>query len=410
MTGDQTETTQTVIGVKGFRVAGVACGLKKNDRLDLALIVSDRPCVTAGVFTTNQVKAAPVLLGIERLRTHSDQIQAVVVNTGSANAVTGELGLQNAVLTTEIVGQQLGIPATSVIPLSTGVIGAHLPMDKIKQGVISASQQLGNDWTSTATAIMTTDTRPKYAERHVTTTQGAYSIAGIAKGAGMIAPNMATMLSVIVTDASLTPAQADHLLKMATQQSFNHIVVDGDMSTNDTVILLANGESGVILSDDDLTQFEAELNRISQELAHAIVRDGEGVTKFITLHVKGAQDHQSAYQIAYTIATSALVKTAFYGNDANWGRILAAAGRAGVSIDQTKVNLRIAKGVETFEGGLDLLLDGAPTAYAESDAYAIMQETEITATLDLQSGAGEAIVWTTDFSHEYVSINADYRT
>lgn len=410
MTADQTKISPTNIGVKGFRVAGVACGLKKNDRLDLALIVSDSPCVTAGVFTTNEVKAAPVLLGIERLRTHNDQIRAVVVNTGSANAVTGELGLQNAQQTTEIVAEQLNIPADAVIPLSTGVIGAHLPMDKIKQGVMDASQQLGNDWTSTATAIMTTDTRPKYAERHITTSQGAYSIAGIAKGAGMIAPNMATMLSVIVTDVALTPAQAERLLKGATQQSFNHIVVDGDMSTNDTVLLLANGESGVIVSDDDLAQFEAELNSLSRELAHAIVRDGEGVTKFITLHITGAPDDASAYKIAHTIATSALVKTAFYGNDANWGRILAAAGRADVPLDQNKVNLRITNGVEQFEGGLDLLLNGAPTAYAESNAYAIMQSAEITVTLNLQAGTGQAIVWTTDFSHEYVSINADYRT
>lgn len=410
MTADQTKISPINIGVKGFRVAGVACGLKKEGRLDLALIVSDSPCVTAGVFTTNEVKAAPVLLGIERLRTHSDQIRAVVVNTGSANAVTGELGIQNAQQTTEIVAEQLNIPADAVIPLSTGVIGAHLPMDKIKQGVMDASQQLGNDWTSTATAIMTTDTRPKYAERHITTSQGAYSIAGIAKGAGMIAPNMATMLSVIVTDVALTPAQAERLLKGATQQSFNHIVVDGDMSTNDTVLLLANGESGVIVSDDDLAQFEAELNSLSRELAHAIVRDGEGVTKFITLHITGAPDDASAYKIAHTIATSALVKTAFYGNDANWGRILAAAGRADVPLDQNKVNLRITNGVEQFEGGLDLLLNGAPTAYAESNAYAIMQSAEITVTLNLQAGTGQAIVWTTDFSHEYVSINADYRT
>jgi glutamate N-acetyltransferase/amino-acid N-acetyltransferase len=319
MTADPKQISQTAIGVKGFRVAGVACGLKKNDRLDLALIVSDSPCVTAGVFTTNQVKAAPVLLGIERLRTDNDKIRAIVINTGSANAVTGEVGLKNAYLTTEIVAEALNIPAHSVIPMSTGVIGAHLPMDKIKQGVIAASQQLGNDWTSTATAIMTTDTRPKYAERQVQISQGSYAIAGIAKGAGMIAPNMATMLSVIVTDVALTPAQAERLLKGATQKSFNHIVVDGDMSTNDTVLLLANGESGVILSNEELVEFEAQLNSISRELAHAIVRDGEGVTKFITIDIKGAPDDASAYQVAYTIATSALVKTAFYGNDANWG-------------------------------------------------------------------------------------------
>lgn len=405
------EQTDTPKGVKGFRVAGVHCGLKKNDRLDLALIVSDSPCVAAGVFTTNEVKAAPVLLGMDRLRTHSSDIRAVVVNTGSANAVTGDLGLENAKLTAELVGKALKIPAKTVIPMSTGVIGAHLPMDKIQQGVTSASARLGNDWISTATAIMTTDTRPKYAERHVqTASQGDYSIAGIAKGAGMIAPNMATMLSVIVTDVSLTPAQADRILKQTADYSFNHIVVDGDMSTNDTVILLANGESGVILSDDDLIQFQQEINSLSRELAHAIVRDGEGVTKFITVHIKGATDDLSAYKIAYTISTSALVKTAFYGNDANWGRILAAAGRAGVPLDQYKINLRIAKGVETTTGGLDLLYHGAPTAYAESDAYAIMQSAEITVTLDLQTGTGQAIVWTTDFSHEYVSINADYRT
>lgn len=404
------QLTAEIGDVRGFRVAGVHCGLKKNERLDLALILSDAPCTAAGVFTTNQVKAAPVLLGMERLTSHADDIRAVVVNTGSANAVTGELGMQNAHATTHLVAQACGIQPEQVIPLSTGVIGLQLRMEKIERGVTLAAGVLGADWDSTARAIMTTDTRPKSAMVTVQTANGEYRIAGIAKGAGMIAPNMATMLSVIVTDAALSPVQVQQTVKSSTSTTFNRIVVDGDMSTNDTVLLLANGQSGVTITDAELPIFEAALTRLCKALAQGIVRDGEGVTKFITVYVCGAPDDAAAYQVAHTIATSPLVKTAFYGNDANWGRLLAAAGRAGVPVDQTRVNLFIAPGVDALNTGLQLLQQGAPTAYAEADAHAIMLSSEITATLDLNNGTGAALVWTTDFSHDYVSINADYRS
>ncbi|TVR24066.1 MAG: bifunctional glutamate N-acetyltransferase/amino-acid acetyltransferase ArgJ [Anaerolineaceae bacterium] len=402
------QAAEHIAGVSGFQVAGVHCGLKASGALDFALIVSSRPCVAAGVFTTNVVKAAPVLIGEARLKGGADGVRAVVVNTGSANAVTGEAGLRDAEQTLEWAAAALCIAPEDVLPLSTGVIGLPLPMERIKRGVEMAAASPAEDWTAAAQAITTTDTRPKTAFRRVQTPEGVFTVAGIAKGAGMIAPNMATMLAVIVTDATLTPADADSALRDATATTFNRIVVDGDMSTNDTVLLLANGASGVTVSARS-APFAGALESVCRSLAHQIVSDGEGVTKFITVSVCGATTQADAVQIAHTIATSALVKTAFYGEDANWGRILAAAGRAGVSFDPACVSLHIAEGVEQ-SGGLALLLDGAPTGYAEESAQAIMRADAITLTLDLGAGAESALVWTTDFSHDYVSINADYRS
>ncbi len=404
---------KTVIdSVPGFKVAGVACGLKKHTQLDLALIVSDQPCTVAGVFTRNAVKAAPLHICMDRLARNPNGIHALVINTGSANAMTGEQGLQDAQETTQIAAQALGLHADDVLVLSTGVIGQRLKMDKIASGIQAAAADLGNNWHRAASAIMTTDTMPKTVSICVQHPSGAtYTIAGIAKGAGMIAPNMGTMLSVIVTDAALTVEQANHVLHHATDATFNRIVIDGDTSTNDAVLLMANGVSGITIDTPDaLAQFETAFTQICRYLAHWIVRDGEGVTKFITVRVDGAPDDNAARQIAYTIATSPLVKTAFYGNDANWGRIVAAAGRAGIPIDQNKIRLYIAPGVDTTENYLLLVENGTPTDYDEAHATRIIEQSDVTVTLELGLGHGTATIWTTDFSHDYVSINADYRT
>lgn len=395
--------------VSGFSVSGVHAGLKANDVLDMTVIFSDRPCAAAGVFTTNLMKAAPVLFDIGQLTSNSDNIRAIVVNTKCANACTGEQGLANARETARLAAKALGIESSQVLVMSTGVIGTHLPMPKIARGIELATAALGQDWDAAARGIMTTDTRPKLASESFDTPNGKVTLTGIAKGAGMIAPNMATLLSAVVTDAVLTAEQAYRLLKQAVEPTFNRIVVDGDMSTNDTLMLLANGASGVSISPNFEAQFAAALLKVCRELAQAIVRDGEGATKFITLHVKGAVDDAAARQIANAIATSPLVKTAFYGGDANWGRIVAAAGRSGVSFDAASVKLRIAKG-ETLTGDLLLFENEMPTQYSEERATEIVKSPEVYALLDVGQGAGEAIVYTCDLSHDYVSINGSYRS
>ncbi len=365
-----TEVNASIEYVPGFRVAGVHSGLKKNDALDMTLIVSDTPCVAAGVFTTNLMKAAPVLFDMEVLHGNRDHVRAVTINTRCANACTGEQGLANAREMARLTAAKVGCAADEVLVMSTGVIGTQLPMDRIAHGIDLAAGALGNNWSAAAAGIMTTDTRPKMAAVKVVTPGGAvYHIAGIAKGAGMIAPNMATMLSVVVTDVALPLDTAKGLLQSASETTFNRVVVDGDMSTNDTLLLLANGVSGVTLqSPDDFTAFHEALAALCRKLAQDIVRDGEGVTKFITLTVKGAPSPEAAHQIANTIATSPLVKTAFFGNDANWGRIVAAAGRAGVPIDPDLVRLWITPGeTEDFNlGSLLLFTNGMPSGYAKN--------------------------------------------
>ncbi|MFQ3565648.1 MAG: bifunctional glutamate N-acetyltransferase/amino-acid acetyltransferase ArgJ [Aggregatilineales bacterium] len=404
------EVKPFIQSVVGFQVASVAAGLKENGALDLALVVSDRPCAAAGVFTTNRVKAAPVLLDAERLARNPNGIRAVAINTRCANACTGERGLANAQTMASHTARALHVRDEDVLVLSTGVIGTHLPIDKIAAGIDRAVEGLGHDWDAAARAIMTTDTRPKLASTHFTTPDGSCSIAGIAKGAGMIAPNMATMLAVIVTDAALAPGQAQHALACACEETFNRIVVDGDMSTNDTVLLLANGASGVVIDDAEAERcFVEALTAVARQLAQAIVRDGEGVTKFITLKIGGASDAAAARQIGNTIATSPLVKTAFYGGDANWGRIIAAVGRSGVPIDPDALRLWIARGEEDSP---ELLLfeHGMPANYSEEAAAAIMAAPSITVHLECGMGEGSATLWTCDLSHDYVSINGHYRS
>jgi len=403
------EVEASIGSVLGFKVAGVSADLKGNGALDFALIVSDRPCTAAAVFTTNTVKAAPVLYDMEVLANNNTHIRAVAVNTKCANACTGDQGIVNAKQTAKLTAEALGVGLDEVIVMSTGVIGTQLPMEKIAQGVHAASDSLGDNWDAASLAIMTTDTRPKRAFVTVTIADGKqYHIAGISKGAGMIAPNMATMLGFIVTDAALEPQQAGDDLFAAASQTFNRIVVDGDMSTNDSVFLLANGASGVTIGDDQREQFASALNAVSRKLAQDIVRDGEGATKFITLAVIGAPDNAAARQIAMTIGTSPLVKTAFYGGDANWGRIVAAAGRSGIDLDPQKLKLWFAAD-ETSEKLL-LFASGMPTNYDETQATNLVKAPEVTVTLDCGQGSGMATIWTCDLSHDYVSINGHYRT
>jgi glutamate N-acetyltransferase/amino-acid N-acetyltransferase len=403
----------SIASVTGFRATGVHAGLKKDGKLDMALIVSNRDCTAAGVFTTNQVKAAPVLVNIEHLKQASHRIRAVAINTISANAGTGRVGMENSRTMAGMVAEQLECEPEQVLVMSTGVIGTHLPMDKIDTGIKAAYAKLGQDWEQAAQGIMTTDTRPKIASIKVQTINGEYTIAGITKGAGMIAPNMATMLGILVTDAQLTQRQTQSTLKKAANLSYNRIVVDGDTSTNDMVVLLANGASGISLaSPTDVAQFEGALTQLTTYLAQAVVRDGEGATKFITIDVRGAAKDSDAEKIAQTIAASPLVKTAFFGNDANVGRLLMAAGRAGVEFDPEKLSLWMTPGEALVEDDRGLLLfqNGTKARYKEDDATAIIKEASVYVTLDLNMGNGDAVVWTCDLSHEYVTINGDYRS
>jgi glutamate N-acetyltransferase/amino-acid N-acetyltransferase len=398
------EVQPTIEKVNGFKVAGVHCGLKKDGKLDFALIVSDTPCTAAGVFTTNQVKAAPVLVDMERLKHHAHHIRAVAINTTSANACTGQQGIDNALQTARWVAEEIGCSEDEVLVMSTGVIGTQLPMDKVKHGIQLASDSLGDNWEAAARAIMTTDTRPKMASFM---SSDDYQVAGIAKGAGMIAPNMATMLGLVVTDAVLTQEDAQYDLGIGTDVSFNCIVVDGDMSTNDTVLLLANGASGYRRSHS----FQPYIAEICRKLAIDIVRDGEGATKFIHVTVIGAPNWEEGKQIANAIATSPLVKTAFYGGDANWGRIIAAAGRAGVPINPERLKLWISAGIDPSEDMLLLFANGTHTLYEESRASAIMANSNICVLLDCgYDSESAAHVYTCDLSHDYVSINGDYRS
>jgi glutamate N-acetyltransferase/amino-acid N-acetyltransferase len=407
-------TDQSQYAVPGFQVAGVHCGLKADGAHDFALITSDRPCAAAGVFTTNQVKAAPVLFDQAQLAANGGAgVRAIAVNTRCANACTGEQGITNAAETARLTAERLGVPAGSVLVMSTGVIGTHLPMDKIARGVSLAADALAGDdaaWNDASRGIMTTDTRPKIASIDLAEiVGGACRITGIAKGAGMIAPNMATMLGFIVTDAALTPEQAGRLLRGAVEVSFNRIVVDGDTSTNDSVFLMANGASDFVIdSPEREAQFARALTEVCIALAQAVVRDGEGATKFITIEVTGAPDDAAAAQIANTIGTSALVKTAFYGGDANWGRIIAAAGRSGVAVDPARMTLRFASSDD--QPGLLLFSGGMPTAYDEAAATALVRGDQVVVRLDLGMGEGEATIWTCDLSHDYVSINGHYRS
>jgi glutamate N-acetyltransferase/amino-acid N-acetyltransferase len=394
----------TVTTARGFVAGAVAAGVKQSGNLDVCVVASERDCTGTAVFTLNQVAAAPVLVDKTTLAQNKMRLRAVVANAGNANACTGEQGMANAREMQRVTAVALDCDPEQVLVLSTGVIGVQLPMDKIEAGITKAAQDLSADNGILATqAIMTTDTKPKHLAVQVDLSGGTVTVGGMAKGSGMIHPNMATMLGVLTTDAAVEAGMLDQVLKTAVNLSFNRITVDGDTSTNDTVILLANGASGVPVDEEGLEVFQGAVTAVCTELAKMIVRDGEGASKFVEIRVTGTATEAEAHQIANTIATSPLVKTAFAGGDPNWGRILAAAGRAGVMFEQHECALWIGN-------GLQLLYKGTPTDFSEDEAAAVFAQPDITLHLSVGTGTGEATVWTCDLTHDYVTINADYRT
>jgi glutamate N-acetyltransferase/amino-acid N-acetyltransferase len=387
----------------GFRTAGVSAGLKKHGGLDLGLIVSDVPASAAAVFTRNLVQAAPVQLSRERAR--GGRAQAVVVNSGCANCCTGDQGRRDAEAMSRCVARELSLEEDLVLVASTGVIGQPLAVERIAAAAPRlAAEARPEGHHDLAAAIMTTDTQPKLVTRQGRLQGGPFVLQAVAKGAGMIRPDMATMLCFAWTDAAVDAPLLDTLLREAVEQSFNRITIDGDTSTNDTVVLMANGASGAPLADaEDRRHFQALLNEVFLELAKWIVRDGEGATKLVEIRVQGALSGAAARQVADTIANSPLVKTALFGEDANWGRILGAAGRAGVAFDPEQVDL-FFDDVQMVAGGRGC------GAAAEARASAVLKRPELAIVLNLHQGEGGARVFTCDFSVDYVKINADYRS
>lgn len=386
---------------KGFRASGVVAGIKKKVGLhDMTLLMADQPVPAAAVFTRNLVHAAPVVVCKDHLEKSQGKIQAIIVNSGCANAVTGEEGYQNALTMTRETAESVGCKPEEVLVMSTGVIGQQLPMKKVSAGIKLASQSLSSDGgADAALGIMTTDTKPKKAQTVISTSQGEVRIGGMAKGVGMIHPNMATLICIVTTDAVFAPEVLKKIVREVADQSFNRITVDGDTSTNDTFAVLASGASGIT---PDPEKFSAALLEVCTDLSKQILRDGEGATKLITLRVSGTKTDADATQIAKTIATSLLFKTAIYGKDANWGRVLAAAGRSGVEFDPELAELKF--------GNLKLVAGGQPLAFSEEAALEILSEPDLDVTLSVGHGKGSSEVWTCDLTHEYVSINAHYRT
>ncbi|MGA7278258.1 MAG: bifunctional glutamate N-acetyltransferase/amino-acid acetyltransferase ArgJ [Desulfocapsaceae bacterium] len=392
--------------IKDFSYGAVAAGIKYKDRLDLGLIYSTVPAVTAGVFTTNQVKAAPVLLSVDRLK--QGRCQAVLVNSGCANACTGEQGMEAALQTSRLAAQALGIEDDMVLVSSTGVIGATLNVDAFEQNMQALVENLDPDnFGRVAEAIMTTDTVPKTASYSVMIGGTEVQLMGMAKGAGMIMPKMATMLAFVMTDAQISFSQLKSALRSAVERTFNRITIDGDTSTNDMVLVMANGAAGnPWIDDDEHPDYQAfcdSLEMLLKDLARQIVEDGEGATKFITIRVCGAKEHSDAERMARTVANSNLVKTAFFGEDANWGRIMGAMGRSGVKFNPERVDIAFGD-VVIVKNGLSVGQE------QERAATALLRQKSITVCIDLKDGAGCEEIYTCDFSIDYVKINANYRT
>lgn len=390
----------------GFRMAAVRCGLKRDlSRLDLTLIVGDEQLVAAGVYTRNLIYAAPVAL--DRAITPTDAVRVVVANSGNANACTGERGLEDARAMAAAAATAVGADPSQALVLSTGVIGEYLPMKKIRAGIQTAAGQLNDSaeaLSNAARGIMTTDRYEKIVSRTVAYDSSTVHLVGIAKGAGMIGPKMATMLAVLMTDATLTPEVAQAILQRAADRSFNSVSVEGHMSTNDTALLLASGRaSAEPLTGADLDLFEASLTEACIELARMLPSDGEGASHLITIDVTGTATEQDARKIAETIANSALVKTAIAGNDPNWGRIVSAAGYAGVAFNP--------EGVELSINGTTLYQRGAPVAFDHQQVRQSMcDQREVHIEVALSEGGASATFWTSDLTVDYVRLNADYHT
>ncbi len=391
---------------QGFRLAGVHCGVKTDAaKEDLTLVVSQLPCAAAGVYTRNRVFGAPV--GWNRALTPGADFRAVVVNSGNANACTGERGDRDAREMARLASAAFDGPAEQTLVLSTGIIGEFLPMEKIAAGIEAAAAKLGDDepsLLSAARGMMTTDTRHKLAGRRLTLQGRTVHVCGMAKGAAMIGPNMATMLCVVLTDAALTPEEAQKILSRAVDQSFNCISVDGHMSTSDTVLLLANGAACATPPvGEDLKQLRGAIDETCMELARSIPADGEGATHLVAIHVRGCATRVDAHRIAKTVAESVMVKTAVCGADPNWGRIVSAAGYAGVVIDPAGVGLRL--------NGFSLYENGAPVPFAADEvSRSISSQRDTLVELTFSEGDAEVTFWTTDLTAEYVRLNADYHT
>ncbi len=389
----------------GFRAAGVHCGIKANpEKLDLALVVSDTPATAAAVFTTNLAVAPPIVVSREHLRASGGHARAVVINSGCANACTGDQGRQVAHLMAAETARAVDCDLEEVLVMSTGVIGVQLDPRTVTQGIIAAADDLSPDGHARAAhAIMTTDPFPKERAVEVTTPKGTFRVGGISKGSGMIEPRMATMLGVLTCDAAVPAPLLQRVLAEVTDHTFNAITVDGECSTNDCVALLANGASGVTIGEAEAPLLSDALYEVARFLATEIVRGGEGATKLVTVTVTGARTYDEAKQAARAIANSLLVKTAIHGGDPNWGRLVAVAGRAGVGFDLQGAAVRIGD-VVLFEGG-------RPFDERAPQAAAYLQNKDISVSVDLGTGGGEeATMWTCDLSREYVTINAEYRT
>jgi glutamate N-acetyltransferase/amino-acid N-acetyltransferase len=392
-----------ITAAKGFRAAGIHCGIKRKKK-DLALVVSEVPGSAAGVFTTNRVKAAPVIVCQERIKDGS--LQAILICSGVANACTGTKGLADAYTLTQLVAEQLGVDESLVAATSTGVIGVPLPMDTISAGVQQIVQVVSEEGSNDAAeAIMTTDTSPKQTALEVEIDGRTVRIGAMAKGSGMIHPNMATMLAFIATDARISPPVLQTALSQAVDKSFNMITVDGDTSTNDSVLVIANGMSGcpeIMIGTREFDAFSAALTAVCVDLAKMVVRDGEGASKLIEVNVRGAASDQDARMAAKAIATSNLVKTAVFGEDANWGRIVCAVGYSGAGIDPERIDV--------YLGGIKVCEDGQGLQFDEEFASELLRERDVMILVDLKMGKGSARVWTCDLTYDYVKINASYRS
>jgi glutamate N-acetyltransferase/amino-acid N-acetyltransferase len=401
-----------ITSVRGFKAAGGAAGIKKNNSADMAMILCEVPCAAAGTFTTNQVKAAPVIWDRDIVK-GKGTARAVVVNSGVANACTGEEGMRYCRETAEEAGTVLSLPSDQVLVASTGVIGQQLPIDKIRSGIRMLAGKLGDlreDGRKAAEAIMTTDTVSKEAAAVMTFSDGTSAhIGGMCKGSGMIHPNMCTMLAFIGTDAAISQEMLQKALSLVVPETFNMVSVDGDTSTNDTCLLLSDGLSGNALIEtegEDYRTFCEALSMVATRLAKMMAKDGEGATCLFEAHVIHADTKEHARILARSVVSSTLTKAAIAGHDANWGRILCALGYAGVPFDPEKVDLRITSAA----GELLLFTGGAATDYSEEKATAILSEDEIHAVCDMHAGDAEATAWGCDLTHEYVNINADYRS
>ena len=400
---------EELLPIRGLSLGIAAAGIKKSNRNDLLLMVLDEGSRVVGLFTQNRFCAAPVIVAKEHLSGLNSSVRALVINTGNANAGTGQQGIDSARSTCSAVAGLLGCDSDQVLPFSTGVIMEQLPLERVIAGLPTAISNLKSDnWFDSAGSIMTTDIVPKAVSRQIRIKGRTVTITGIAKGSGMIRPNMATMLGYVATDASISQALLQQILRHSADLSFNRITVDGDTSTNDAFILIATGQADhdeiVDLNSEDFRSLQDAVTEVSVHLAQAIVRDGEGATKFITVQVEGGVDQDECAKVAYAIAHSPLVKTAFFASDPNLGRILAAIGYAGINdLDVNQIKLYLDE-VLVAENG------GRAGSYLEADGQRVMNQDEITVRVVLNRGDSSVTVWTCDFSYDYVKINASYRS